>query len=182
MKTIPWDLRFGLASNGGRGAYFPPLPLPVRPRKMSPPLRNFRWTAAMQHRTRLILRRLLLALTVLIVVGMGILMHMPLTEPVFLRYRIPHIDKIVHFSLYFILSSTLCAWLWLGRVPMLKQIVLVLVLLMGYSALEEWTQQWSPGRTSDFYDWLADASGFTLGSITVWCIIAFGPRTLRVTE
>ena len=138
----------------------------------------------MQHRTRLILRRIMLVSAVLIAVGMGFLMHVPITEPIeaIVRLRIPHIDKIAHFSSYFLLSLALCSWLWLGSVPVFKQVLVVIVLLMGYSALEEWTQHLSPGRTSDFYDWLADVSGFTLGCVLVWSMIQFGPRTLRVTE
>lgn len=138
----------------------------------------------MQHRTRLLLRRILLVFALLIMATMGYLMHVPIRAPVqsIANLGIPHIDKIVHFSLYFLLSLALCGWLWVGRVPVVKQVLLVLVLLMGYSALEEWTQQFSPGRTSDIYDWLADVSGFTFGCVLVWSMILFGPRTLRVTE
>ncbi len=138
----------------------------------------------MQHRTRQIMRRLLFVCMVLIIAVMGYLMHVPIRAPVqsIVNLGIPHFDKLVHFGLYFCLSLALCGWLWVGRVPVLKQVFLVLLLLMGYSALEEWTQQLSPGRTSDFYDWLADVSGFTLGCVIVWSIIQFGPRTLRVTE
>jgi len=192
MKTIPWDFRFGLATKREPGAYFPPLPyspfpplpLPARRRKVPPVAQTTRWTAAMQHRTRLILRRILLLAAVLIVAVMGYLMHVPITEPVpaLVKLRIPYFDKIVHFSLYLLLSLSLCGWLWLGRVPVLKQVLLLLMLLMGYSALEEWSQQFSLGRNSDVYDWLADVSGFTLGCVLVWSMIQFGPRTLRVTE
>ena len=35
---------------------------------------------------------------------------------------------------------------------------------MAYGAIDEWTQQFVPGRTPDPYDYLADAAG-------LWCAI-----------
>jgi VanZ family protein len=138
----------------------------------------------MHYRTQILLRRLFFAASLLILAVMGYVMHVPLRAPVqsIVQLGIPHFDKIVHFSLYFALSIAVCGWMWVGRVPMLKQVAIVLVLMLGYSAVEEWSQQLSPGRTSDFYDWLADVSGFTLGCVVMWTIIQFGPRTLRATE
>jgi len=95
---------------------------------------------------------------------------------------IPYFDKIVHFSLYFLLSLALCGWLWVGRVPVLKLVFLVIVIMMGYSALEEWSQQFSPGRNCDIYDWFADVSGFTFGCVITWSLIQWGPQSLRITE
>lgn len=138
----------------------------------------------MQQQTRNILRRILLVAVIVIIAAMGYLMHVPLKAPVqtIVKLGIPHFDKIVHFTLYLSLSLALCGWLWVGRVPVLKQVFFVLVLLMGYSALEEWSQQFSPGRSCDVYDWLADVSGFTLGCVITWSLIQWGPRTLRITE
>ncbi len=138
----------------------------------------------MHYRTRLLLRRIFLAAFVVLLVAMAIVMHVPLRAPLesIRRLGIPHFDKIVHFSSYLLLSGTLTAWLWVGRVPVIKQMLLVIILLMLYSALEEWSQQFSIGRTSDVRDWYADVLGFTLGCVSMWSLFRWGPSWLRLTE
>lgn len=183
MNTIPWDLRFGLASNGGRGAYFPPVPLPPR-RRLYP--RDSVRNPPMQYRTRTVLRVVLMLAFLGAGLGFAILMHMPYPYLPEIAKRpssffIP-LDKIFHFSSYFLLSVLLCAWFWVGQVPPLrKQAFWIIGGLMLYSGLEEYTQQFS-NRVTDMNDWLADVSGFTLGCLITWALWRFGPGWLSVTE
>jgi VanZ family protein len=188
MNTIPWDLRFGLAPNPARGAYLPPLPLPPRRRKERPVYETNPSPAAMQHRTRTILRLALLLLFLALLVGMGLLMHVPQpTLDLFglrqsLKSPFPFsLDKVVHFGTYFLLSALLSAWMWVGRVPVLKQVVLILIVFAAYSALEEYTQQFTE-RTTDLHDWYADLLGVTLGGMLTWGLFSFAPRWLTVTD
>jgi VanZ family protein len=188
MRTIPWDLRFGLATNRGRGAYFPPLPLPPRRRVERPVFNVSSAPAAMQHRTRTFIRLGLLLLFVLLLVGMGLLMHLP--QPTLdrlglrqsMRSPFPFsLDKVVHFGTYFLLSALLSAWMWVGRLPLLKQALIILIVFAGYSAFEEYTQQFTD-RTTDLADWYADLLGLSLGALVTWVIFLFAPRWLTVTE
>jgi VanZ family protein len=41
-----------------------------------------------------------------------------------------------------------------------------------FGALDEWHQQFIPGRSMDLFDWLADFSGATIGTLTA----AVAPR------
>lgn len=138
----------------------------------------------MHYRTRLLLRRIFLAAFVLLAVAMAVLMHLPPSLAMIRLSRVHSViplDKVIHFSSYLLLSLMLCAWLWVGRVPVVKQMLLVILLLLGYSALEEWTQQFTD-RITDIMDWYADVAGFSLGCLIVWSISRWGPSWLRVTE
>lgn len=183
MNTIPWDLRFHLASNQGRGPYFPPLPLASRKRSYP---RDFLPDSAMTYQTRTVLRALLLLALTIAVVGFAIFMHIPYPYlPEIAKqpstFFIP-LDKLFHFASYFLLSVLLCAWVWVGRVPPLRrQVFWIIAGLMIYSGLEEYTQQFSY-RVTDMKDWFADVLGFTLGCLMMWAIWRFGPRWLSVTE
>ena len=70
-------------------------------------------------------------------------------------------DKLVHGGLYLILGLSL-AW---GRrrtgfsVPGL----LLMLIGVGYGALDEWHQSFVPGRHSSVGDWVADSAGVMLG-------------------
>ncbi|HEX6536342.1 MAG TPA: VanZ family protein [Gemmatimonadaceae bacterium] len=93
--------------------------------------------------------------------------------------KLPHvswreIDKLVHFLLY----GTF-AWLStrsLGRQRPVARIALLVVLGVSlFGAVDEWHQQFIPGRSMDPFDWMAD----TLGALTgAWSALL----TLRVEE
>lgn len=142
----------------------------------------------MQQRTRTILRVALLLLFVALLVGMGLLMHVP--HPLLSQYgfrpsmKSPFpfsLDKVIHFTTYFLLSSIISAWMWVGRVPLLKQAVLILLLFAGYSAFEEYTQQFTE-RTTDLHDWYADLLGVTAGCLLTWGLFSIAPRWLTATD
>lgn len=70
---------------------------------------------------------------------------------------LPHIDKVVHFSIYGLLATTLCrigqgwrAGLW------------ALALASAFGVTDEWHQAFVPGREPSVADWIAD----TLGAAT----------------
>ncbi|WP_404403088.1 VanZ family protein [Idiomarina seosinensis] len=66
--------------------------------------------------------------------------------------QIPHLDKLVHFTVFFLLSLTL------HRAFTLKA-RFAFVLLALYGLLIEIAQHYIPGRGSDVYDWIADSAG-----------------------
>ena len=69
-------------------------------------------------------------------------------------------DKVVHLGLYAVLGAALAwaGWRWWGafRLPLI-------LLGMGYGALDEWHQAFVPGRDPSLGDFLADCAGVLLG-------------------
>lgn len=70
-------------------------------------------------------------------------------------------DKLVHGGLYLILGLSL-AW---GKATIGSGVPVVVLLLMGvgYGALDEWHQSFVPGRDVSVGDWVADSIGVMLG-------------------
>ena len=70
-------------------------------------------------------------------------------------------DKIVHFGVFGLLATLLARLRWVQhRAPLGAYAAVLLVAAFG--ATDELHQSFTPGRCSDFYDWLAD----TLGAAT----------------
>lgn len=65
---------------------------------------------------------------------------------------IPHLDKLVHFVIFFVLALTFHRAFALSA-------KLSLLFLACYGLMIEVAQSYAPGRGADVYDWLADASG-----------------------
>lgn len=71
--------------------------------------------------------------------------------------RIPHFDKVVHFSVYGLLATLVCRQ---GRGWRAAAGALLAVSVFG--ATDEWHQSFVPGRSSEVADWLADTAGAAL--------------------
>ena len=65
-------------------------------------------------------------------------------------------DKVAHATLHCVLCSVLLLALGLRRG------VWAVVLCASFAAIDEWAQQFSPGRSVSFYDWLASVVGAVL--------------------
>jgi VanZ family protein len=71
---------------------------------------------------------------------------------------IPHLDKIGHFILYFVLALLLSAAVSKTRVrPVLM--ILIVLLTTTYGGTMELMQLLVHGRSADWFDFLANASG-----------------------
>jgi VanZ family protein len=107
---------------------------------------------------------------------LALLVHVPLTHGG--STRIPHLDKLAHFGLYFLLAllgaMRLVAYERLLRV---RKLVLWGVFYALYGVIDELTQPWT-GRTADVDDWLADAFGIAAAT---WFAIIWLRRT-RLSE
>ncbi len=73
---------------------------------------------------------------------------------------VPGTDKVAHFAVYGLLGTLVVR---LGRRPRAAWIALVLVSLYGVS--DEWHQSFTPGRSVEFADWLADTLGAALAIV-----------------
>jgi VanZ family protein len=97
-------------------------------------------------------------LSLLIVITIAFLWQFPSHEA---SRMIPHADKWVHFSAFFLLSVTLHkAFDLSGK--------LASSLLLIYGCAIEVIQYYIPGRGSDVMDWLADAAGVTAYFTLLW--------------
>lgn len=67
-------------------------------------------------------------------------------------HSIPHLDKLVHVGIFFVLALTFHRAFSLSA-------KLSLLILACYGLLIEIAQSYAPGRSGDVYDWLADACG-----------------------
>ena len=70
------------------------------------------------------------------------------------------IDKVTHFSIYGLLATLVVR---LGHHRQFAWIALVLVSVYGMT--DEWHQSFTPGRSVEFADWLADTLGAALAIV-----------------
>lgn len=68
--------------------------------------------------------------------------------------RIPHFDKVVHFSVYGLLATLVCRLGngWRGA-------AWSLAISSGFGLTDEWHQSFVPGRATELADWTADTLG-----------------------
>ena len=70
-------------------------------------------------------------------------------------------DKVVHFLFFAVLGALVVAAMrarWSVRAPML-----VLIAIAAFGAMDEYVQQFIPGRTMELFDWIADVTGAAVG-------------------
>ena len=77
----------------------------------------------------------------------------------------PPLDKVVHAAVFASLALLLDLALRQNRpgLPMYRRHLLVFVIVAIYGATDEWHQHFVAGRSGEFGDWLADATGGGLG-------------------
>ncbi|HEU4640984.1 MAG TPA: VanZ family protein [Gemmatimonadaceae bacterium] len=79
------------------------------------------------------------------------------------RVGVPDADKLVHFTMYGIF-----AWLStrsFARPGRLARVVVLVVLGVSlFGAMDEWHQQFIPGRSMELLDWMADTLGALAGA------------------
>ncbi len=76
----------------------------------------------------------------------------------------PHIDKVVHFGLFFLFG--VFAYSWLVRKTSLGKLwsgIVTLLLVGFYGGLIEWLQGQYFQRSEDIWDWVADVLGGIMG-------------------
>jgi VanZ family protein len=95
---------------------------------------------------------------------------------------LPHVgfrsaDKLVHFTMYGVFGWLAArAFFRPGRAVWIALAVVLAVSLFG--AADEWHQQFIPGRSMEFFDWMSDTVGATLGA-TIGVLTAARARRER---
>ncbi len=82
------------------------------------------------------------------------------------------IDKVIHFFVFGIMAV---AWarVRIGK-TLLQQMIVAVLIVSLYGAADEYHQSFTPGRSVDFYDWIADTSG-----AVVFCAVYYQCVLLR---
>lgn len=94
------------------------------------------------------------------------LTHVPIRQGG--RDPIPHLDKVAHAAVYFLLTY-LGGLRLLGQTPAISARVLLAwaAIYAAYGAMDEFTQPIT-GRDADLADWVFDALGVVLATISLW--------------
>jgi VanZ family protein len=74
------------------------------------------------------------------------------------------IDKVLHFSIYSVFAFLLTRLL-LETNPRWAAVVIAVVSIMAFGAMDEWHQSLIPGRSTELADWFADSLGAAVGAI-----------------
>jgi VanZ family protein len=78
--------------------------------------------------------------------------------------QVSSFDKVAHFGMYAILAwllarhGTEVAGRWVAM-------VLAIIVASGFGAVDEWHQQYIPGRSTELADWQADTLGAAVGAL-----------------
>jgi VanZ family protein len=120
------------------------------------------------------MKKLILASAILVFIAITILSLLPPRT----NLEIPTNDKIGHFMAYATFSLNIC--LLFPRVN--KQLLLLLLGVIGYGILLEFLQGFV-GRSTSFYDFLANTIGVSIGFVLylflAWQRWRFSPQMLK---
>ena len=111
---------------------------------------------------------LFLTLTWFIVIQYLLLYYQP-DGSTYSKFR--HLDKLIHFFLFFVQSFTLSQTIYLYRGYLsFKIFVFIIIILLSFSIITEVQQQYISFRTFDYYDLITNIIGVVTG---VFCIKFF---------
>ena len=86
--------------------------------------------------------------------------------------RYPNFDKVCHLVAFGAGGvAVTCALRATWRLPVLWTALISILVVSFYGATDEWHQIYTPGRTCDFFDWLADTAGAILGTFAVFAAL-----------
>jgi VanZ family protein len=85
-------------------------------------------------------------------------------------------DKATHLALYAVFSFLVIRALQQAR-PGLRAFLAVFAALTVWGALDEWHQEFIPGRVGSVNDWIANTAGVAVGLVIGWAM----PRQARAT-
>jgi len=112
-----------------------------------------RWSAA-----------IVFVLAGLYLLAMFLATHIPLARGL-PGARVSGADKLVHAAMYAGLAVLVLAAASVIRPVSLGLAIGLLVPIAAYAAIDEWTQQFVPSRSSDPRDWIGDIIGAGAGAI-----------------
>jgi len=81
-------------------------------------------------------------------------------------------DKAAHFWFYGVMGLLCALWRRESGVPAKRAVLEGLLFTVAMGAVDEVHQYWIPGRSMEFMDWMADATGGGFGA----CLSVFLPH------
>lgn len=78
---------------------------------------------------------------------------------------LPYADKIAHFCFYGVMGFLCALWRRASGSPAGRAALVALVFTAFVGAVDEVHQHWIPGRSTEFFDWIADAAGGGAGAL-----------------
>jgi VanZ family protein len=72
------------------------------------------------------------------------------------------LDKVAHFSMYAVLAALATAAVRKHR-SATGALILTVLAIAAFGAIDEWHQRFIPGRSTEFADWVADTVGGFVG-------------------
>ena len=94
----------------------------------------------------------------------GLILLATSTPSEFVPQKATSFDKVAHFSMYAVFAWLLArhgfgvAGRWISA-------ALAVVVASAFGAVDEWHQQYIPGRSIEFADWQADSLGAVAGAL-----------------
>lgn len=88
---------------------------------------------------------------------------------------VPGGDKAAHAIMYGVLAA-LALHAWPPRRRPLGSRLLLLVVIAGLAAADEWHQLYIAGRSADVLDWVADMGGAAAALALTWIVMALRRR------
>jgi len=73
-------------------------------------------------------------------------------------------DKVVHFGMYAVLAALVTSAI-AHKQGLVKAVAVTVIAVAAFGAVDEWHQQFIPGRSMDVMDWVADSIGGIIGVI-----------------
>jgi VanZ family protein len=120
-------------------------------------------------------RRLYLSILVFWVALTLTLTSVPNPSP---HLSLPFWDKLAHFGFYGV-AGILCAlWRREGGMGSAASVLSAIAFAALLGALDEIHQQWIPGRSMEFLDWVADVTGGTTGAVVSMVAASLFPSLL----
>ena len=86
-------------------------------------------------------------------------------------------DKAAHFTMYAMLGGLLAREL-AETMRLWRAALLALAIGIGFGAIDEWHQQYIPGRSTELADWYADSLGAASGALLYAATRRLRTRTL----
>ncbi len=75
-------------------------------------------------------------------------------------------DKLVHLTMYGVLGWLCARAIW-TRERVTRSLLLLLAAVSLFGAVDEWHQQFIPGRSMELLDWMSDTAGAGAGLLAM---------------
>ena len=94
------------------------------------------------------------------------------------QVSVPYPDKFAHFGFYGVAGFLCALWRRESGAGGRRAVVFSALFVVLLGAADEVHQQWIPGRSMEFLDWVADVAGGTTGALLSTAAVSLFPLLL----